>query len=386
MKKASILLSSYGLLFFLSLMLNSSSSVMAFASSPRVIKGGYWPSWRNSEFPPSSIDSKLFTHIYYSFLSPNSQTYKFEIDSSTASSLLTFTSTLHSKNPPLKTLYSIGGGAADPAFYARMASDPSSRRTFILSSIETARKYGFDGIDLDWEFPRDAQEMEYFSSLISDWRSEVQREAQLTRRAPILLTAAVYFSNSFFLASPIRSYPVSSINRNLDWVNAMCYDFAGSWDTSATGAHAALFAANSNISTSYGLGSWIRAGIMRSKLVMGMPLYGKSWTLKDPNVNGIGAPAVDVGPSRPGERGILFYYEIEEYISRNNRTVVVFDEKTVSTYAVDGTAWIGYDDSRSVRGKVRYAKALGIRGYFFWALSYDQNWKISTAASRSWVR
>lgn len=355
------------------------------ASSLQAMKGAYWPSGRNSDFPPSAIDSTLYTHVYYAFLGPNPDSFEFEIDTSTASLLLNFTSTLHAKNPPVKTLYSIGGGGVDPAVYARMASNSSSRKTFIASSIEVARKYGFDGIDLDWESPRDPQEMDYFSYLLDDWRSEVEAEAKETSRPTILLTAAVYFANSFFLAETVRSYPADSINKNLDWINVMNYDYAGSWDTSATGAHAALFSPNGNVSTSYGLGSWIKAGVSKCKVVMGLPLYGKTWRLKDADVNGIGAPAVDVGPSGDGGKGILFYYEIEEYISKHNDTRVVFDAETVSTYAVDGKTWIGYDDSRSAAGKIGYAQALGIRGYFFWALSYDYDSKISKTASNLWI-
>ncbi|CAL5328055.1 unnamed protein product [Camellia sinensis] len=57
----------------------------------------------------------------------------------------------------------------------------------------------------------------------------------------------------------------------------MCYDYHGSWDTSAMGAQAALFDPNSNITTSYGLWSWIKAGLPPSKLIMGLPLYGRTW-------------------------------------------------------------------------------------------------------------
>ncbi|KAI5659042.1 hypothetical protein M9H77_27835 [Catharanthus roseus] len=382
MKTIVVLGSSY--LVFLSL-ISSIIFSAAGSHSPPAVKGAYWPSSANSVFPPSSIDSTLFTHIFYAFLSPNEKTYKFDIDNSTASVLLNFTSTLHSKKPPLKTLYSIGGGAADSSLYARMASNEYSRMTFISSTIEVARKFGFDGIDLDWEFPKDAKEMDYFSYLIDDWRVEVEREAKVTGRAPLLLTAAVYFSNSFILESPIRSYHVASINKNLDMVNAMCYDFAGAWNTSVTGAHAALFDPNGHVSTSYGLNSWLKAGLWKSKLVMGLPLYGKTWTLKDPSVNGVGAPAVNVGPSGPGGNGTLFYYEIKDYILKH-KAKVTFDVKTVSVYGVDGKIWIGYDDRRSVALKLGYAQILGIRGYFFWALSFDQNSEISKTASALWKR
>ncbi|KAF5802759.1 putative chitinase [Helianthus annuus] len=368
-------------LVILSLAICSSTSAtnsMYYSHGPN--KGAYWPSW-SIDFPPSAIDTTLFSHAYYAFLSPNNVTFKFDVDYPTALSLKNFTTTLHKKKPSIKTLLSIGGAAEGPILFSHMASSYDSRKNFILSTIEVARKFDFDGVDLDWEFPQTPIDMVNFRHLLHEWRVAVKKEAKSTCRPQLLLSAATYYKPEITLDNVYRKYPVKSINKNLDWINAMCYDYHGSWDLTTTGAQAALYDPNSNVSTSYGLHSWIKAKIQREKLVMGLPLYGRTWQLKDPSLYGIGAPAVDVGP---GIQGQLGYADVEKFNIQNNAKVV-FDLSTVSVYSVAGNTWIGYDDARSVKIKVEYAKTLKIGGYFFWAVDADHEWKISRQASKTWV-
>ncbi|KAL8236948.1 hypothetical protein R6Q59_018029 [Mikania micrantha] len=365
-------------LFLVILSLISATNSMGSSHGPN--KGGYWPSW-SIDLPPSAIDTTLFTHLYYAFLIPNNITFKFEIDDPTALLLKNFTTTLHEKKPSIKTLFSIGGGLVDPKLFSRMALGHDSRKSFILSTIEVARKFGFDGVDLDWEFPQTPIDMVNFGHLIHEWRVEVKKEAKSTGKPELLLSAATYYKPEVTLDNVYRKYPVESINKNLDWINAMCYDYHGSWDLSTTGTLAALYDPNSKVSTSDGLESWIKGKIHREKLVMGLPLYGRTWQLKDPSLYGIGAPAVDVGP---GDEGQMLYADVEKFNVKNNAKVV-FDFPTVSVYSVAGVSWIGYDDVRSVKIKIEYAQELKIGGYFFWAVNGDQEWKISRKASEIWM-
>ena len=58
---------------------------------------------------------------------------------------------------------------------------------------------------------------------------------------------------------------------------------------------------------------WVQNGAPRQKLNVGLPLYGRSFTLSDKSKSGINAPAVD-GGGRAGkytrENGYLAYYEV----------------------------------------------------------------------------
>ncbi|XP_010050309.2 class V chitinase CHIT5b [Eucalyptus grandis] len=368
------------MVFFLLMAMPSIDATASSSSSFSTIKGSYYTPW-TPDFTPSDIDTTLFTHIFYAFLSPSNITFKFELSETTAVALSNFTSTLRFASPPVKTLLSIGGSGDVPtALLAEIASCPSSRKVFINSSMEVARKFAFDGLDLDWEWPKNRKEMKDLAHLLREWRLEIIKEARATEQPPLLLTAAVYFAADFFLDPVYRMYPVAAIRKNLDWINAMCYDYHGAWDPSATGAQAAFFDPKSNLSSIHGLKSWLQAGLPAKQVVMGLPLYGRTWELKDPNVTEIGAPAVKAGPGD----GVLPYSDVQVF-NRNYSATVVYDAETVSTYSFAGTSWVSYDDVASAMVKIGLAQALGLRGYFFWVLGYETNWQISSQASRAWI-
>ncbi|PWA89635.1 glycoside hydrolase family 18, catalytic domain-containing protein [Artemisia annua] len=347
-------------------------------------KGGYWPDWAQDFLPPSNIQTAYFTHVYYAFLSPNNVTFQFDVDATTASALNRFNTALHAKNPPVKTLFSIGGGGSDgkaAELLSKMASSANSRASFIRSTIQVARNHGFDGADLDWEYPQTQTDMNNFGLLLDEWRVAVNNEAASTGKPRLLLSAATRYKPEVTDSGVAVKYPVPSINKNLDWINAMCYDYHGpTWTPDATGAPAALYDPNGgDLSTSNGLQSWINAGIQIQKLVMGMPLLGYTWKLNNPSVNGIGAPAAGKGP---GDDGAMRYSEVQQFNVQNNAKVV-YDTQTVSYYSYAGTTWIGYDDVNSVQRKVQYAKSLNIGGYFFWTAVGDQDWKLSRLGTHS---
>ena len=56
-------------------------------------------------------------------------------------------------NPKLKILAVVGGWNEGSTKYSSMAADASKRQVFIKSALEFILQHGFDGLDIDWEYP-----------------------------------------------------------------------------------------------------------------------------------------------------------------------------------------------------------------------------------------
>ncbi|OAE28720.1 hypothetical protein AXG93_1617s1040 [Marchantia polymorpha subsp. ruderalis] len=337
------------------------------------VKGGYWQEG-STRVPASAINASLFTHIFYAFAFIESNTSLLK-PSANDVDIETFSQTVKKINPEVKTLISIS--ASGPEFQEVMQTE-QSRQAFINSSISLARSNGFDGLDLDYEFAQSQAEMDNFSSFIAEWRVAVNSESTT---APLLLTAAVYYKPVLANVG-VGTYPVKSISENLDFVNIMCYDFHGSWDVTQTGANANLYDPDSNLSADFGITSWLEAGLPSEKAVLGLTLYGRSWVLKDQNeATGLNAPAVAAGPAQPisQEKGVFFYAEVATFIKEKSASVVT-DGTLVTSYCHADNLWVSYENQVVITRKVFYAQSKNLRGYFFWAITQDDDlWSISYA-------
>ncbi|KAL5774894.1 hypothetical protein ACOSP7_012451 [Xanthoceras sorbifolium] len=254
-----------------------------------------------------------------------------------------------------------------------MVSNSSYRKSFIDSSIRSARLYGFQGLDLCWVSANTSADMSNMGVLFEEWRVAIDLEARNSSQSRLILTAAVQYSPSLDSAS----FPIDSIQKYLNWIHVMAYDFyMPTWEN-FTGAQAALYDPSSTTSADYGVGAWINGGLSASKIILSLPFYGYAWTLVNPADNGIGAPATGQAITDDGD---MSYKEIKGYIGRYGAKVT-YNATYVVNYCSIGTSWIGFDDVEVVRIKVSYAKKRNLLGYFVWQVPYDDNWVLSQAAA-----
>ena len=338
------------------------------------VKSGYWYSGTGS--PISDINSALYTHLICAFADVNSSSYELSVSSRDEQYFFTFTDTVRQKNPSVTTLLSIGGAGANHTTLSNMVSKASYRKSFIDSSIKIARLYGFQGLDFGWNSANTSSDMTNMGLLFQDWRAAVNSEAKNSSQKDLILTAAVHFSPDLNSVS----FPVDSIRSNLNWVHVNAYDYHAPGWSNYTGASAALYDPTSNANTDYGIGAWIGRGLSASKLVLGLPFYGYAWTLKNPNDNGIGAPATGPAAIAIKGGGAIRYYRIKSYV-QSYGAAIMYNATYVVNYCTVGSTWIGFDDVEAVRMKVSYAREKKLLGYVVWQIPYDDNWALSLAGT-----
>lgn len=141
----------------------------------------------------------------------------------------------------------------------------------------------------------------------------------------LLFTAAVAAAES----SASISYDIAEISKDLDYINVMAYDFNGAWDT-VTGHNAPLYPGDMDLTPTQrqrnveaSINYWISQGAPREKLVLGTPLYGRTFTLSNPAYYLIGSAASGPGQAGPytRENGFLGYNEVNDSFNPSSNTI-----------------------------------------------------------------
>lgn len=173
-----------------------------------------------------------------------------------------------------------------------------------------------------------------------------------------------------------EGYDVPTLTKYMDWIAVMTYDYHGQWDKK-TGHVAPLYFHEEDdvyyYNANYTMHYWIQQGADRRKLVMGMPMYGQSFTLSNPSNHGLNAPSSGGGTAGEYTRasGFLSYYEICKRTQRDQWTVVQDPEGAIGPYAYKGNQWVSYDDVAMIRKKSELVKSMGLGGGMIWALDLD---------------
>lgn len=151
-----------------------------------------------------------------------------------------------------------------------MSATRYTRQTFIYSSIPFLRKRGFDGLDIDWEYPKGSDDKKNYVFLLKELKEAFDAESQEVRKPRLLLSAAVPVG-----PDNIRGgYDVPAVASYLDFINLMAYDFHGKWERE-TGHNAPLYAPSTDsqwrkqLSVDNAANMWVKMGAPKEKLIIG---------------------------------------------------------------------------------------------------------------------
>ncbi|XP_072335923.1 acidic mammalian chitinase-like [Scyliorhinus torazame] len=277
---------------------------------------------------------------------------------------------LKNKNRNLKTLLSIGGWNFGTQKFSTMVSKSENRQIFIKSVIRLLRGYGFDGLDIDWEYPG-RQNKHLFTVLAQELVAAFEVEAKISGQPRMLLSAAV----SAGMGNIGMSYEVPELGKYLDFFNVMTYDFVGSGNI-VTGENSPLYPLPNNkhytnlyFNVNFTMNYWRIQGAPAEKLNIGFPTYGHTFRLTTSD-HGIGAPSGGPGPAGKYTRstGSLAYYEICTLLKSGTS---IWNAPQVVPYGYKGDTWIGYDNVKSFRDKAEWLTKNNFGGAMVWTLAMD---------------
>ena len=290
----------------------------------------YVTSW-TQEIP----DPATMTHINYAFGHVNDSFDGVRIDNPERLRMIVG---LKEKNPDLKVMLSIGGWGSGR--FSEMAASEKNRKAFVKDCRKVVGDFKLDGIDIDWEYPTQSSagissspdDTGNFTLLMRDLRRALGNKK--------LLTAATVCDAKYIDFRSCVQY--------MDFVNVMAYDMGN-----PPRHHAALFPSpvSSHITASQAVEEHLKAGVPASKLVLGMPFYGRG-------------NREDSGLKEYDRTGIL-PKGYEKRWDDVGKVPYIANEK--------GELVRGYDNSRSLAEKCQFILDHHLRGGMYWDYASDNS-------------
>lgn len=271
---------------------------------------------------------------------------------------------LKKRNRQLKVLLSVGGWTYS-ANFAGMAAREEGRRKFAQSAVQLVEDLGLDGVDVDWEYPKNAGEAEDFVKLLRETRVALDQAARKRskKKTRFLLTVACPAGPANF-----EKLKIHEMDGYLDFWNLMAYDYSGAWDAKA-GHQANLFPSvrqpdATPFSTVAAVKYYVRSGVDPSKIVLGMPLYGRAFT----NTAGPGHDYSGVGEGS-WEPGVWDYKALPPPDSVEHHDV---ETGASWSYTEGSRVMVSYDTVPVVEQKARFTREHGLGGGMWWESSGDR--------------
>ncbi|OBT76329.1 hypothetical protein VF21_03328 [Pseudogymnoascus sp. 05NY08] len=342
---------------------------------------GYYESWSNTRLceaiSPQDLNLDGFTHVNFAFAFFDPSTFLITPMDANAASLYNQFTDLKGTYSGLETWISVGGWSfTDPGTtrtaFSDMSSSSTNRQAFIQGLMTFMDTYGFDGVDIDWEYPAAddrggvTADKANFVSLLKDMRTAFGTSYGLS----VTLPTSYWY---------LQHFDLEGMAKLVDWFNLMSYDLHGTWDAQSIYV-GSYIAPHTNITEiDAGLDLLWRAGVDSSKVTMGTAYYGRSFTLADPSCNTPNGICRFTGGGNAGEcsnaSGILDDQEIQSIITANKLTPLHDKVAGVKWITWDNDQWVSYDDADTFTEKRAFANSRCLGGLMVWALDQTDQTK-----------
>ncbi len=329
---------------------------------------GFLPYW---EVASATLDDETLSTIAYFSVGAdrNGNLLKFNSDGTpttgwggwTSSRLTSIINTAHSHGTRVVLTITMfawtsGQATAQGAFLG----NATARLNLARQAAAAVRARGADGINLDFE-PIASGYADEFTAFVRTVRSELDRQAS-------------GYQLTFDTTGSIGNYPIEAATAagGADAIFIMGYDYRTS-GSSYTGSIDPL------AGPAYDLADTIAAYAARvpaSRLILGVPWYGRAWSTVSNAVN-----AKSQSGTKYGASAAVNYATATDYAAQYGRNwdsrelsawVAYQRQNCTSTYGCV-TSWreIYYDDVTAIKARYDLVNRTGLRGVGIWALGYD---------------
>ncbi|OJJ66497.1 hypothetical protein ASPBRDRAFT_59613 [Aspergillus brasiliensis CBS 101740] len=344
---------------------------------------GYYESWADDSSTrlcdkrsPDDLALVGLTHLNFAFTFFDPSTFEISPMTSAAADLYKSFTGLKKKSPNLETWISLGGWSFNDdgntpntrTAFSDMVSNASNRRKFISALQNFMQSYGFDGVDIDWEYPAatdrggKAADTGNFAELLAEMRSSWGTSYGISVTLP---------SSYWYL----QGFDVVTMSTYVDWFNFMSYDIHGVWD--ATNQYTGPYIRpHTNLTEiEEGLDLLWMAGVEPSKVVLGLGWYGRSFTLQDSSCTSPNGVCQFTRGGNPGSctnsAGTLSMAEIKAIQASGVATEQYDATAAVKWITWDGDQWVSFDDGVTMQQKIQAANNLCLGGVMIWSIDMD---------------
>ena len=335
---------------------------------------------QNNALQPGDIEAKSLTRINYAFA--NIEKGRIVTGFANDKQNYAFLSSLKQQNPSLTVLVSVGGWLWSTNF-SDVSLTPQSRTVFIQSVMEFLHQYELDGLDIDLEYPGmigsghpfRPEDKQNFTALVKELHTRFAAETAKTHKK-LYLTIAAGSSDDF-----IAHTEMDKVQRYLDTVNLMAYDYYEPGSDAISGHHAPLYANPADpkkASTDASVQAFEKAGVPAAKILLGMPFYGHVWGQVADQNHGL------YQTGKPVPNAYASFQAITA--SMLNQGYTRYWDAAASVpylYSPEKQIFVSYEDPQSIAAKCSYVLTHKLGGVMFWDYESDPSGTLLHAINES---